>query len=146
MTVTGPGVQQQSSGAIFSQERNLRESCCLVWRRLTIIINFQKRVVPNIMAQSMYALKPVFDLDAKVDIPSCMYSLPVIQSSTPIDGIGMTKVKDELFQFIIILICLVLGHLSYFCGSSRSSPGCHPSQAWSAEDPGCCIQTIAWSS
>jgi len=39
----------------------------------------------------MYALKPVFDLDAKVDIPSCMYSLPVIQSSTPIDGIGMTK-------------------------------------------------------
>jgi hypothetical protein len=56
--------------------------------------------LPYKMAQSMYALKPVFDLDAKVDIPSCMYSLPVIQSSTPIDGIGMTKVKEELCQFI----------------------------------------------
>jgi len=43
------------------------------------------------MAQTMYPLKPVFDLDAKVDIPTCMYSLPVIQSSTPIEGIGMTK-------------------------------------------------------
>eukprot|EP00092_Neocalanus_flemingeri_P038722 GFUD01042164.1.p1 GENE.GFUD01042164.1~~GFUD01042164.1.p1 ORF type:complete len:528 (-),score=132.90 GFUD01042164.1:315-1898(-) len=40
------------------------------------------------MAETMYALKPVFDLDAKVDIPACMYSLPVIQSSTPIAGIG----------------------------------------------------------
>jgi len=36
----------------------------------------------------MYALKPVFDLDAKVEIPTCMYSLPVIQSSTPIGGVG----------------------------------------------------------
>ena len=43
----------------------------------------------------MYALKPVFDLDAKVDIPSCMYSLPVIQSSTPIAGIGGAKVGYE---------------------------------------------------
>jgi len=39
----------------------------------------------------MYALKPVFDLDAKVDIPTCMYSLPVIQSSTPIGGVGGAK-------------------------------------------------------
>ena len=41
----------------------------------------------------MYDLKPVFDLDAKVDVPTCMYSLPVIQSSTPIEGIGMSKVR-----------------------------------------------------
>lgn len=45
------------------------------------------------MAHTMYALKPVFDLDAKVDVPTCMYSLPVIQSSTPIEGIGMSKVR-----------------------------------------------------
>jgi len=43
------------------------------------------------MAHTMYALKPVFDLDAKVDVPTCMYSLPVIQSSTPIEGIVMAK-------------------------------------------------------
>ena len=90
----------------------------------------------------MYALKPVFDLDAKVDVPSCMYSLPVIQSSTPIDGIGMTKVGLKNLKLKKIQTCLVLGNLSYICGSTRSSPGCHPSQAWSAEDPGCCLQTI----
>jgi len=43
------------------------------------------------MAETMYALKPVFDLDAKVDIPTCMYRLPVIQASTPIAGIGGAK-------------------------------------------------------
>jgi hypothetical protein len=36
----------------------------------------------------MYDLKPVFDLDAKVDIPDCMYRLPVIQSSKHIENIG----------------------------------------------------------
>jgi len=44
------------------------------------------------MAQSMYAMKPVFDLDAKVEVPTCMYSLPVIQCSNPIDNVGMSKV------------------------------------------------------
>jgi len=29
----------------------------------------------------MYALKPIFDLDAAVEVPSCMYPLPVIQQS-----------------------------------------------------------------
>ena len=47
------------------------------------------------MAETMYALKPVFDLDAKVDIPTCMYRLPVIQSSTPIEGIGGAKVSIQ---------------------------------------------------
>ena len=36
----------------------------------------------------MYALKPVFELDSVVDIPSCMYSLPVIQCSAHIPGVG----------------------------------------------------------
>ena len=36
----------------------------------------------------MYAMKPVFDLDAQVEVPSCMYSLPVIQSSNTIPGVG----------------------------------------------------------
>ena len=33
-------------------------------------------------------MKPVFDLDAKVEVPSCMYTLPVIQSSNTIAGVG----------------------------------------------------------
>ena len=36
----------------------------------------------------MYAMKPVFDLDAKVEVPSCMYTLPVIQSSNTIPGVA----------------------------------------------------------
>jgi len=36
----------------------------------------------------MYALKPVFDLDAKVEVPTCVYSLPIIQVSQPIAGVG----------------------------------------------------------
>jgi len=43
------------------------------------------------MTESMYTLKPVFDLDAKVEVPTCMYSLPVIQSSVPIAGVGQVK-------------------------------------------------------
>jgi len=34
----------------------------------------------------MYPLKPVFNLDASVDLPTCMYSLPVIQVSKSISG------------------------------------------------------------
>jgi len=34
----------------------------------------------------MYTLKPIFDLDASVEVPSCMYRLPVIQQSTRIEG------------------------------------------------------------
>jgi len=40
------------------------------------------------MSVGMYAMKPVFDLDAVVQVPDCMYSLPVIQSSQPIEGVG----------------------------------------------------------
>ena len=40
------------------------------------------------MTETMYALKPVFELDSVVDIPSCMYSLPVIQCSAHIPGVG----------------------------------------------------------
>eukprot|EP00088_Acartia_fossae_P048149 TRINITY_DN5246_c0_g1_i11.p1 TRINITY_DN5246_c0_g1~~TRINITY_DN5246_c0_g1_i11.p1 ORF type:complete len:572 (-),score=167.61 TRINITY_DN5246_c0_g1_i11:328-2043(-) len=29
----------------------------------------------------MYSMKPVFDLDVRVDLPTCMYSMPVIQMS-----------------------------------------------------------------
>ena len=36
------------------------------------------------MTETMYSMKPVFDLDAKVDVPGCMYTLPVIQSSNTI--------------------------------------------------------------
>ena len=36
----------------------------------------------------MYPMKPVFDLDAKVEVPDCMYTLPVIQSSNTIPGVG----------------------------------------------------------
>ena len=46
---------------------------------------------PNLlleMTETMYAMKPVFDLDAKVEVPSCMYTLPVIQSSNRIPGVG----------------------------------------------------------
>ena len=34
-------------------------------------------------------MKPVFDLDAKVQVPDCMYTLPVIQSSNTIPGVGV---------------------------------------------------------
>ena len=37
----------------------------------------------------MYFMKPVFDLDAKVQVPDCMYTLPVIQSSNTIPGVGV---------------------------------------------------------
>ena len=40
---------------------------------------------------TMYPMKPVFDLDAKVEVPSCMYTLPVIQSSNSIPGIGVSR-------------------------------------------------------
>lgn len=40
------------------------------------------------MSLGMYALKPVFDLDAVVEHPTCVYRLPVIQSSMPIEGVG----------------------------------------------------------
>ena len=40
------------------------------------------------MSETMYAMKPVFDLDAQVEVPSCMYRLPVIQSSNTIPGVG----------------------------------------------------------
>ena len=39
---------------------------------------------------TMYAMKPVFELDAALEIPSCMYSLPVIQSSVSIPGVSDT--------------------------------------------------------
>jgi len=42
----------------------------------------------------MYPLKPVFDLDAKVEVPDCMYRLPVIQSSQPIEGDGDQTTSD----------------------------------------------------
>ena len=41
------------------------------------------------MTETMYSMKPVFDLDAKVDVPGCMYTLPVIQSSNTIPGVGV---------------------------------------------------------
>ena len=40
----------------------------------------------------MYAVKPIYDLDAEVDIPTCMYSMPVMQCSKPIAGIGEATV------------------------------------------------------
>ena len=40
------------------------------------------------MTETMYAMKPVFDLDAKVEVPSCMYTLPVIQSSNTIPDVA----------------------------------------------------------
>ena len=40
------------------------------------------------MAETMYAMKPVFELDASIEVPKCMYSLPVIQCSNHIPGVG----------------------------------------------------------
>ena len=40
------------------------------------------------MAETMYAMKPVFELDADIEVPKCMYSLPVIQCSNHIPGVG----------------------------------------------------------
>ena len=40
---------------------------------------------------TMYAMKPVFELDAALEIPRCMYSLPVIQSSLVIPGVGASE-------------------------------------------------------
>jgi len=39
----------------------------------------------------MYAMKPVFELDTAIDVPKCMYSLPVIQSSNKIAGVGSSS-------------------------------------------------------
>jgi len=39
----------------------------------------------------MYAMKPVFELDTVIDVPKCMYSLPVIQSSNKIAGVGSSS-------------------------------------------------------
>ena len=39
---------------------------------------------------TMYAMKPVFELDTALELPSCMYSLPVIQSSVNIPGVSDT--------------------------------------------------------
>ena len=65
------------------------------------------------MAQIMYALKPVFDLDAKVEVPTCMYSLPVIQSSTPIEGIGMSKVKLYLRLKCLNIVIFFSQHVHF---------------------------------
>jgi len=50
------------------------------------------------MTETMYSLKPVFELDSVVDVPSCMYSLPVIQCSVHILGVGAAAVgqTDDL--------------------------------------------------
>jgi len=47
-----------------------------------------QRPNPSPAPLGMYDLKPVFDLDAHVDIPDCMYRLPVIQSSKRIESVG----------------------------------------------------------
>lgn len=39
---------------------------------------------------TMYAMKPVFELDAALELPSCMYSLPVIQSSVSVPEVSDT--------------------------------------------------------
>jgi len=43
----------------------------------------------------MYSMKPVFNLDARVDLPSCMYSYPVQQVSKCIGGGGDDNVVPE---------------------------------------------------
>ncbi|XP_023342907.1 uncharacterized protein LOC111712503 [Eurytemora carolleeae] len=41
------------------------------------------------MSVGMYALNPVFNLDSRIDLPTCMYSLPVIQiSKSTADGLS----------------------------------------------------------
>ena len=44
------------------------------------------------MSAGMYALRPVFDLDAVVEHPACVYRLPVIQSSKAIESAGAAGV------------------------------------------------------
>jgi len=43
----------------------------------------------------MYAMKPVFELDTAIDVPKCMYSLPVIQSSNKIAGVGSSSTSPS---------------------------------------------------
>ena len=43
----------------------------------------------------MYAMKPVFELDTAIDVPKCMYSLPVIQSSNKIAGVGSSSTSSS---------------------------------------------------
>ena len=68
---------------------------CKVYVTLVIIAAWQRCVHPRIkccqlfqscdlgvtMAGTMYAMKPVFELDGVVEVPQCMYALPVIQRS-----------------------------------------------------------------
>jgi len=44
----------------------------------------------------MYPMKPIFNLDANVEIPTCMYKLPIIQCSNPIGNICTSKVTSPV--------------------------------------------------
>jgi len=84
---------------------------------------------------TMYSLKPVFDLDAKVEVPSCMYSLPVIQASQPILGVGVCSDKvaapgtDAAIQAISVrqdAILARLGQLKDQVNAYKQSLGLPP--------------------
>ena len=49
--------------------------------------------------REMYSLGPVYDLNAKVDLPTSMYSLPVIQSSAG-ENIQVTKPNIMNFELV----------------------------------------------
>jgi len=75
----------------------------------------------------MYALKPVFDLDARVELPTCMYSLPVLQVSKGIhpvceSGDIPSNVLAALEQRQEAILAK-LGHLSEEVSKYRSSIG-----------------------
>ena len=51
------------------------------------------------MANQMYYVKPIFDLDVIIETPTCMYSMPVIQYSGPTTSFECVKVAYNSCTF-----------------------------------------------
>jgi len=77
------------------------------------------------MTEQMYALKPVFNLDARVELPTCMYSLPVIQVSKSLstDGGQCPESVLKALEARQEAILTKLGHLRDEVSKYRKSLG-----------------------
>merc|ERR1719391_425391 len=81
------------------------------------------------MTDCMYPLKPVYDLDARVDLPMCMYSLPVIQISKTLGYKGTSEEGEcppgvlKALEARQEAILTKLGHLRDEVGKYRKSLG-----------------------
>jgi len=77
------------------------------------------------MTEGMYPLKPVFNLDARVELPTCMYSLPVIQVSKSLASDG-GQCPDSVLKALEArqeAILTKLGHLRDEVSKYRKSLG-----------------------